>query len=131
MTQKNTFIFIIVSVLLLLMVYNMKNNAYHTYIEKKEQLVTFKQEAREIGALKKRFKDKSATRRLIATLEKLAKPSKDYDKSKVHILVFENLPNNVLNAILRKIENSGLKVKKLEVNRVDAKNAKVRLEIQK
>ncbi len=131
MTQKNTFIFIIVSVLLLLMVYNMKNNAYHTYIEKKEQLVTFKQEAREIGALKKRFKDKSATRRLISTLEKLAKPSKDYDKSKVHILVFENLPNNVLNAILRKIENSGLKVKKLEVNRVDAKNAKVRLEIQK
>ena len=131
MTQKNTLIFIIVALLLLLLAYNMKSDAYHTYLEQKEQLVTFKKEAQEIGALKKRFKDKSAIRRLIDSLQRIAKPTKDYSKSKVRILVFENLQNSALNAILRKVENSGLKVKKLEVNRVDAQNAKVRLEIQK
>ncbi len=131
MTQKNTLIFVVVSILLLALFYHLKSDAKEDYFEQKKQLVLFQKEAKEIGALKKRFKDKSMTRRLIASLERISKPTKDQSKSKVRVLVFENLGNNALNAILRKVENSGLKVKKLQIQRVDAQKAKVRLEIKK
>ncbi len=131
MTQKNTLIFVVISVLLLALFYHLKNDAKEAYFEQKEQLVLFQKEAKEIGALKKRFKDKSMTRRLIASLERISKPTKDQSKSKVRVLVFENLGNNALNAILRKVENSGLKVKKLQIQRLDAQKAKVQLEIKK
>ncbi len=131
MTQKNILIFILISILSLGFFYNLKKSAKDDYFEQKEQLVLFQKEAKEIGALKKRFKDKSAAKRVISSLKNIAKPVKDQKKSKVRVLVFENLGNNALNAILRKIENSGLKVKKLQIQRVDAQNAKVRLEIKK
>ena len=131
MSQKNILLFTVVSVLMLLVIYNMKQNAKATFLSQKEQLVTFEKEAKEIGQLKKRFADKRANRRLLETLKRIAKPSKELDKSKEKILEFEQLKAQKLNALLRKIENSSLKIKRLTVNRIDDLHAKVRLEIAK
>ncbi len=131
MSQKNILLFALVSVLMLLVIYNMKQNAKSTFLSQKEQLVTFEKEAKEIGQLKKRFADKRANRRLLETLKRIAKPSKELDKSKEKILEFDQLNAQKLNALLRKIENSSLKIKRLTVNRIDDLHAKVRLEIAK
>ena len=131
MSQKNILLFALVSVLMLLVIYNMKQNAKATFLSQKEQLVTFEKEAKEIGQLKKRFADKRANRRLLETLKRIAKPSKELDKSKEKILEFDQLNAQKLNALLRKIENSSLKIKRLTVNRIDDLHAKVRLEIAK
>ena len=131
MSQKNILLFAVVSVLMLLVIYNMKQNAKVTFLSQKEQLVTFEKEAKEIGQLKKRFADKRANRRLLETLKRIAKPSKELDKSKEKILEFDQLNAQKLNALLRKIENSSLKIKRLTVNRIDDLHAKVRLEIAK
>lgn len=131
MSQKNILLFAVVSVLMLLVIYNMKQNAKATFLSQKEQLVTFEKEAKEIGQLKKRFADKRANRRLLETLKRIAKPSKELDKSKEKILEFDQLNAQKLNALLRKIENSSLKIKRLTVNRIDDLHAKVRLEIAK
>jgi len=131
MSQKNIILFAIVSVLLLLFVYNMKQNAYKEFLAQKEQLSTFEKEAKEIGALKKRFADKKANQRLLATLKRIAVPSKELEKSKRKILEFDQLNAQKLNALLRKIENSSLKIKRLAVDRTDDLHAKVRLEIAK
>jgi len=112
-------------------VYNMKQNAKAEFVTQKEQLVTFEKEAREIGQLKKRFADKRANRRLLETLKRIAKPSKEMDKSKEKILEFERLNAQKLNALLRKIENSSLKIKRLTVRRIDDLHANVRLEVAK
>ena len=131
MSQKNILLFAVVSLLMLLVIYNMKQNAKATFLSQKEQLVTFEKEAKEIGQLKKRFADKRANRRLLETLKRIAKPSKELDKSKEKILEFDQLNAQKLNALLRKIENSSLKIKRLTVNRIDDLHAKVRLEIAK
>ncbi len=131
MSQKNILLFALVSLLMLLVIYNMKQNAKATFLSQKEQLVTFEKEAKEIGQLKKRFADKRANRRLLETLKRIAKPSKELDKSKEKILEFDQLNAQKLNALLRKIENSSLKIKRLTVNRIDDLHAKVRLEIAK
>ena len=131
MSQKNILLFALVSLLMLLVIYNMKQNAKATFLSQKEQLVTFEKEEKEIGQLKKRFADKRANRRLLETLKRIAKPSKELDKSKEKILEFDQLNAQKLNALLRKIENSSLKIKRLTVNRIDDLHAKVRLEIAK
>jgi len=131
MSQKNILLFALVSLLAILVVYNMKQNAKAEFVTQKEQLVTFENEAREIGQLKKRFADKRANRRLLETLKRIAKPSKEMDKSKEKILEFERLNAQKLNALLRKIENSSLKIKRLTVRRIDDLHANVRLEVAK
>ena len=131
MSQKNILLFALVSLLAILVVYNMKQNAKAEFVTQKEQLVTFEKEAREIGQLKKRFADKRANRRLLETLKRIAKPSKEMDKSKEKILEFERLNAQKLNALLRKIENSSLKIKRLTVRRIDDLHANVRLEVAK
>jgi len=131
MSQKNSIYFLIVSVLVLLLAYNMKNGAYNDFIEKKEQLVIFEKEANEIGTLKKNFQEKKIQKRLLSSLEKISKPSKDYEKTNLRILEFDNLNAATLNQLLKKIENSTLVVKKLTIERISSTNAKVQLEIKK
>ena len=131
MSQKNILLFALVSVLLLLLLHNMKQNAYHDFVSQKEQLVTFEKEAKEIGQLKKRFADKKATRRTLETLSRIAKPKKEFIKGNTKILEFDQLESGKLNTLLRKIENSGLKIKRLRITRIDDLHAKVRLEIAK
>ena len=131
MSQKNILLFVLVSVLILSVIYSMKENAKAVFLSQKEQLATFEKEAIEIGQLKKRFADKRANKRLLETLKRIAKPSRELDKSKEKILEFDQLNTQKLNTLLRKIENSSLKIKRLTVNRIDDLHAKVRLEIVK
>jgi competence protein ComGC len=131
MSQKNIILFAIVSVLLLLLVHNLKQNAKEAFLMQKGQLVTFEKEAKEIGQLKRRFSDKQANMRTLNTLKRISKPSKEFDKGKKKVLEFDQLTVQKLNALLRKIENSSLKIKRLSVDRIDDLHAKVRLEIAK
>ncbi|RUM68073.1 MAG: hypothetical protein DSZ05_01690 [Sulfurospirillum sp.] len=131
MSQKNILLFALISFLLILLLYNIKQNARAEFVAQKEQLMTFEKEAKEIGQLKKRFADKRANRRLLETLKRIAKPSRELDKTKEKILEFEGLDAQKLNALLRKIENSSLKIKRLRVKRIDDLHADVHLEIAK
>ncbi len=130
MSQKNLLLFALVALLMLAVAYNMKRHAYEDFVDQKSQLVRFEKEAREIGMLKKRF-GKQATKRQIATLKRIAAPQKELVKSDRKILVFDQLDATKLNALLRKIANSGLRIKKLAVSRIDDLHAKVRVEIAK
>ncbi len=131
MSQKNIILFGLLSLLLLLLFYTMKQRAKEEFLAQKAQLVTFEKEAREIGELKKRFSDRRTNQRVLGTLKRIASPSKAYEKGKLKILEFDQLNAQKLNTLLRKIENSGLKIKRLSVSRIDDLHAKVHLEIAK
>ncbi len=131
MSQKNLLLFVLVWGLLLMLVYSMKQNAYREFIAQKEQLVKFEKEAAEIGMLKKRFGDRKTTRRLIDTLRRIATPKKEFVKGNTKVLEFDQLDHSKLNALLRKIGNSGLVIKKLHIAKVDDLHAKLRLELAK
>ncbi len=131
MSQRNLFLFVLLSLLLLGLLYSMKQNAYKAFVEQKTQLQTFEKEAKEIGMLKKRFSDKKVKQRTLLTIKRIATPQKEFVKGNLKILVFDQLDGRKLNALLRKIENSGLQIKRLVVSRIDDLHAKVRLEIVK
>ncbi len=131
MSQKNLIIFAVVSILVLLLANSFKNSAYEEYLQQKEQLVTFEKEAEEIGALKKRFGDKKSANRFINNLKRVASPSNEKNRGNSIIYDFDDLNNQKLNLLLRKIENSGIKIKELKITRVDPQKAKVRLEVLK
>ncbi|GEM_PF-3862348 len=131
MSQRNIIIFSVVAALLLLFLYNMKQNAYRAFVEQKEQLVTFEKSAKEIGTLKKRFSDKKAVTRTLSSLKRIATPSKEYEKGKKRVLEFDQLSPQKLNALLRKIANSTIEIKDMRITRIDDLHAKVRLEVAK
>lgn len=131
MSQKNVLLFSLLSLLLLLLLYNMERHAREDFLAQKAQLVTFEKEAKEIGMLKKRFGDKKATRRALESLKRISTPQKEFVKGSSRILVFEQLDGDKLNALLRKIANSGIVLKRLQVSRTDDLHAKVRLEMVK
>lgn len=131
MSQKNVLLFSLLSLLLLLLLYNMERHAREDFLAQKAQLVTFEKEAKEIGMLKKRFGDKKATRRALESLKRISTPQKEFVKGSSRVLVFEQLDGDKLNALLRKIANSGIVLKRLQVSRTDDLHAKVRLEMVK
>ena len=114
---------------LLSIVYFMKRNSYNRLLEQQRYLVTFEQEAKEIGTLKKKFSDKQAIRRQIAMLERIAKPSKVFDKGKKKVLEFDDLNAQTLDTLMRKIANSTLRITRLSLTRIDDLRAKLRVEI--
>ena len=131
MSQKNILLFALLSVLLLFMVYRMREDARENFVSQKEQVSTFEKEAKEIGMLKKRFGDKKATKRAFEQLKRVASVHKEFVKGKSRILIFDQLDTVKLNALMRKIANSGLVIKHLTVTRIDDLHAKVRLELAK
>jgi len=131
MSQKNILLFSLLSLLLLLLLYNMERHAREDFLAQKAQLATFEKEAKEIGMLKKRFGDKKTTQRALESLKRISTPQKEFVKGSSRILVFEQLNGNKLNALLRKIANSGIVIKRLQVSRTDDLHAKVRLEMVK
>ncbi len=131
MSQKNLIVFAVVSMLVLLLANGYKKSSYEEYLQKKKQLVTFEKEAEEISVLKKRFGDKKSARRLINTLKRVASPTNEKSRPGSVVYDFDNLNNQKLNLLLRKIENSGIKIKELKITRVQPQKAKVRLEVAK
>ncbi len=131
MSQKNLLLFALVSLLLLGLFYTMKQNAEQAFREQRVLLHTFEKEATEIGMLKKRFSDKKAKQRTLLALKRIATPQKEFVKGNLKIILFDQLDAGKLNALLRKIANSGLQIKRLLISRIDDLHAKVRLEIAK
>jgi hypothetical protein len=131
MSQKNILLFALLSVLLLFMVYRMRDDARDAFVSQKEQVSTFEKEAKEIAMLKKRFSDKKGTKNALERLKRIATPKKEFVKGKSKILVFDQLDTAKLNALMRKIANSGLVIKHLTITRIDDLHAKVRLELAK
>lgn len=129
MSRKHVMLFAALVLVLLSIVYFMKRNSYNRLLEQQRYLVTFEQGAKEIGTLKKKFSDKQAIRRQIAMLERIAKPSKVFDKGKKKVLEFDDLNAQTLDTLMRKIANSTLRITRLSLTRIDDLRAKLRVEI--
>jgi hypothetical protein len=131
MSQKQSLVFFFAAFIVLFMLYMMGQNAKKDYFSAKEHLETFEKEAKSMTALKEKFGNKKALDRTLKTLSRIAEASRDFKKSDVRVLVYENLAPSTLNTLLRKIENSTLLLKKLEVTRINDSTATLRLEIRK
>ena len=126
--------FLLVSALafiLLLFVYISKQKQKSDYLEQKEALLVFEKEAKELGGLKSKQRDKKVKQRAIDTLKRIKAPTKDYKKSNAIVLEFSQLDKRVLNQLIKKIQNSTLEIVKLDILRDSDQFAKVRLEIKK
>ena len=131
MSQKQSLLFFVGAFLVLLMVGMMGSNAKRSYFLEKENLESFSQEAKSLAGLKRKFGDKEQMQRALKTLGRIAPVSKDFKKSDVRVLVYENLAASTLNNLLHKIENSTLNIKTLEIIRKNATSATIRMEIKK
>jgi len=131
MSQKQSLLFFAAAFFVLFMLYMMGQNAKKSYFLEKVNLETFEKEAKSMGALKNKFGDKKTLERTLKMLTRITPTSRDFKKSDVRVLVYENLAPSTLNSLLRKIENSTLLIKKLEISRQNASTASVRLEIKK
>ena len=109
----------------------MGNNAKKSFFSEKESLELFSKEAKSLTSLKSKFGDKKNVQRTIKTLSRIAPATKDFKKSDVRVLVYENLSTATLGNLVRKIGNSTLNIKKLEINRISETSATLRLEIKK
>ena len=131
MTQKQSLLFFILASLILIMIYIMGNNAKKDFFSEKENLELFSKDAKSLSTLKNKFADKKNVQRTIKTLNRIARATKDFKKSDVHVLIYEDVSSTVLANLLRKIQNSTLNIKKLEINRLSGAKASLRLEIKK
>jgi hypothetical protein len=131
MSQKQSLLFFLVAFLLLFTLYMMGANAKRDYFREKENLELFAQEAKSLAGLKSKFGDKKVLERTIKSLNRIATPSRDFKKSDIRVLVYENLSSSKLNTLLRKIGNSTLNLKRVEIKRQNANLATVRLEIKR
>jgi len=131
MSQKQSLLFFVAAFIILFMVYMMGNNAKQLYFSEKENLESFSKEAKSLSALKSKFGDKKNIDRTIKTLNRIARASKDFKKSDVRVLFYESLTTSTLGNLVRKIGNSTLNIKKLEINRINEASATLRLEIKK
>lgn len=128
MSRRNSLIFIFLLILLLIFLYILKNSAKESYHEELSNLNRFEIEAKTVAKLKNSI-GKKRDKRVLASLNRLAKPSKDLINGNTHVIVYENLTLPILSSILRKIENSTLIIKKLQIDRTSADSASMRLEI--
>lgn len=131
MSQKQSLLFFVAAFIILFMVYMMGSNAKQLYFSEKENLESFSKEAKSLSALKSKFGDKKNIDRTIKTLNRIARASKDFKKSDVRVLFYEGLTTSTLGNLVRKIGNSTLNIKKLEINRINETSATLRLEIKK
>ncbi len=126
--------FITLSVLafiLLLFAYVQKQKQKSEYLSQKEALLVFEKEAKELGGLKSKQRDKKIKQRAIDTLKRIKAPTKDYKKSNAIVLEFDGVDKRVLNQLIKKIQNSTLEIVNLDIMRDSDQLAKVRLEIKK
>ncbi len=131
MTQKQSLLFFLLAFLILVLVYTMGINAKKNFFVEKNNVELFSKDAKSLASLKNKFADKKSRQRTIKSLERIAQADKDFKKSDVRVLVYENLSVTVLANLLRKIQNSTLTIKNLEIRRQDAAKASLRMEIKK
>ncbi len=131
MSRNRFLLFALLGVILLLFAYIQKERARDAYMSQKEALLVFEKEAKELGGLKSKHKDKKLIQRTIKYLQKIKATSKDFIKSDSRVLEFDNLDKSVLNQLVKKIQNSTLEVRKLDIIRESASTAKLRMEIKK
>ena len=67
----------------------------------------------------------------LSSIKRIKTPSKDFTKADSRILEFEELDKRVLNQLIKKIQNSTLEIRKLDIIRESASSAKLRVEIKK
>jgi len=128
MSRQLSFLFMMMIVLFLTLFYVMAKNAKRDYNESVVELASFEEEAKGVASLKKRF-SKEQNERVIKALLQIAPASKDYKKSNSRVILFENLSVSSLASLLRRIENSTLRVKDLSITRVSKDSASLKLEI--
>ncbi len=131
MKLDRNMLILIALVLILVLSYTLLGSAKRKYNEQKSSLITFEQEAKSVSTLKRKFDDKGASSRVISSLNRVTKPTKDYKRGDSRVIVYENLAPSSLNIILRKIQNSTLKLKSLEIKRLSPANATISLELKK
>ncbi len=131
MSQKQSLLFFVVASLLLGLVYVMGTNAKRAYMVEKGRLESFTKEAKSLSTLKERFANNQNRERTLKMLHRIVAPSKEFKKSDVHVFVYENLAASTLNNLVRKIENSTLEIKRLEIDRINEASATLTMEIKK
>jgi hypothetical protein len=130
MSKRDSILVIIASFLALLVMYVMANNIKKEYISNHEDIQNFQKEAKSLGKLKRKF-NKDSYEKTIKSLNRISHVTSDIKKADTRILVYENLSASSLSNMLRKIENSTLLIKKLDITRISEQNANLRLEISK
>ena len=129
--SKTEFTIFLGGFFVLFMVYMMGNNAKNSYFSEKKNLEGFSREAESLAALKSKFGDKKIMDKTIKTLNRIVRATKDSKKSDSRVLLYENLSITTLNNLTRKIGNSTLNIKKLEITRINDTSATLRLEIKR
>jgi len=130
MSKRDSMIYIFVALLLIGLLYITKRSVKTSYQNELSNLTKFEIEAKTLSKLKRSIgKDKE--NRAISSLNRISTPTKDIKKGDSHLYIYENLSLSTLSAMLRKIENSTLIIKKLQIVRNSSNSANLRLEIGK
>jgi hypothetical protein len=122
---------LIASILLFMVTYFKLKEIRDEVNDRKSYLMNFERESKDLIKLKRKFDDKSVQNRVISTLNRISTPAKDMKKGDSRVLVYENLSPTSLNQFLRKLQNSTLKIKRVEIDRLSQTNATVKLEIKR
>ena len=130
MSRQMSLIFMIVLASILMIFYAMAKNAKEEYHTSAKNLVQFEEGAKKIYKLKRKF-SKDQNERIIKSLLQIAPASKDYQRSGNRVVLFENLSVSTLASLIRRVENSTLKIKELAITRLSKDSATLKLEIAK
>ena len=131
MSKRNLLIFVSLIVLVLILVFSMVRSVKSEFFEKKSEIEIFNKEAKELAQLKKKYKNKKAIKKIIASLKRISPTSKDFIKSDQRVLLFDKLNKSSLNKLVKKILNSSLELKKVVINRSEDGSAILRVEMKK
>ncbi len=115
MTSKAFGLSTLVAVLLVALFFSMRQNAKMAFMEQRGSYVTFEQKARSISWLKEKFQDKKWRRHQIENLKRICAPESVKERTGVEIYTFSDLDRGKLQRLLRKLENSTLLIRKLDI----------------
>ncbi|NPA81754.1 MAG: hypothetical protein GXO31_03990 [Epsilonproteobacteria bacterium] len=127
MTKNSVYLLLLAAVLFVAVSYVLDFRAKKYYRVHAPEVDRLEVEAKELNELKRMF-DRSKTKSFINSLKRLRNPSKDYKRGGVRVLEFSALDKNSLRLIIKKILNSGIKLKTFRVMR-EKERASLYLEI--
>lgn len=131
MSKRNLLIFLSLIILLIVLLFSMVQSVKSEFYEKKSEIAVFSKEAKEFAQLKKKYKNKKDIKRIIISLNRISRATKDFTKSDQRVLLFDKLNKSSLNKLVKKIMNSSLELKKIIINRGEDGSAMLRVEIKK
>ncbi|RUM67673.1 MAG: hypothetical protein DSZ06_00715 [Sulfurospirillum sp.] len=130
MSRRDSLLLILAVFVVLAVLYSLSKNAKEEYIQSIKDISKFEQEAKVLSKLKRKF-GKDEDQRVISSLQRISPIASDIKKANSRVISFENLSSTALYSILRRIENSSLRLKSIDIKRVSAQNANLKLEIAK